>query len=73
MHDTTPPPTAMHESGRQQLLRSKEQLEARLENVFTGSKAELNQKCEQHHSIVVENNSELEKVRGVVWVWLGCE
>ena len=53
----------MHESTRQELVRSKQQLESKLESVFTGSKAELRQEHEQHLSVVERSSSELEEVR----------
>lgn len=53
---------AMHESTRKELVRSKEQLESKLEQVFSGSKAQLREECEQHSSVVERSSSELEEV-----------
>ncbi len=53
-------------------MRTKTQLESRLENVFPGSKVELRRECEQHHGIVERNNLELEEVGGASWAGRVC-
>ena len=61
-HHLLPLCPAMHESTRQELVRSKEQLESKLEQVFSGTKAELHEEHEQHLSVVERSSSELEDV-----------
>lgn len=62
----------MHESSRQELVRSQHQLESKLEQVFTGSKAELHTECEEHHTIVERSKNDLEEVSEWVVGELWC-
>lgn len=64
----------MHKSSKQELLRSHQHLESKIEQKFSGSKAELEQKCDQHHGLVERNSTELDEVGVELKVWtLWCD
>ena len=54
--------SAEHDTSKKELLKNQNELKSKIEHPFTGSKAELEQERDEHHSHLERNSRELKEV-----------
>ena len=53
--------SAENDTSKRELLKSQNELKSKIEHPFTGSKAELEQERDEHHSNLKRNSRELKE------------